>query len=75
MTETVTVKIPGDLKRAIDEANINVSEVVRDALESEIAERRREELRNDATSLRKDVGDGIKTDEIVTAVREVREDR
>ena len=68
MTETVSAKIPDDLKRAIGEA-------VRDALESEIKERRQEELRNDATSIREDVGDGTETDEIVTAVREAREDR
>ena len=75
MTETVSAKIPDDLKRAIDEADIDVGEAVRDALESEIKERRQEELRNDATSIREDVGDGIETDEIVTAVREAREDR
>ena len=75
MTTTVSAKIPDDLKRAIDEADINVSEVVRDALEKEVAERRREELRNDATALREDVGDGVETDEIVTAVRETREER
>lgn len=75
MTETVSAKIPDELKREIDAADINVSEVIRDALENEVTERRREKLRNDATSLRDDVGDGVKTDEIASAVRDAREER
>ncbi|ELY37898.1 hypothetical protein [Natronorubrum tibetense] len=75
MTETVSAKIPDELKRDIDDADINVSEVIRDALENEVTERRREKLRNDAASLRNDVGDGVETDEIVSAIRETREER
>lgn len=75
MTETVSAKIPDELKREIDAADINVSEVIRDALENEVQERRREKLRKDAASLRDDVGDGIQTDEIASAVREAREKR
>ncbi|WP_440765486.1 hypothetical protein [Natronorubrum sp. DTA7] len=75
MTETVSAKIPDELKRDIDGADINVSEVIRDALENEVKECRREQLRNDAASLRKEVGDGVETDEIVSAIRETREER
>ena len=75
MTETVSAKIPDDLKRAIDEAGIDVSEVIRDALEKAVTERRRDDLRNDVTALREDVGDGVETDEIVSAVGEAREER
>ena len=75
MTETVSAKIPDDLKRAIDEADIDVSEVIRDALEKAVTERRRDDLRNDVTALREDVGDGVETDEIVSAVGEAREER
>lgn len=75
MTETVSAKIPDELKRDLDDADINVSEVIRDALENEVTERRRAALRNDATSLRNAVGDSVETDEIVSAVRETREER
>lgn len=75
MTETVSAKIPDELKRDIDEKNINVSEVIRNALENEVKERRREKLRNDANSLRDDVEDGVETDKIISAVREARKER
>ncbi len=75
MTTTVSAKIPDELKKDLEEENINVSEVIRDALEKEVRERRRNKLLTDATSLRNDVGDGVETDEIVSAVRETRERR
>ena len=74
MTTTVSAKIPDDLKEAIDQANINVSGVIRDALEAEITERRREQLQPDAAELGEAVDDSITTDEIVTAVRESRQE-
>ena len=75
MTSTVSAKIPDELKENLEEEDINVSEVIRDALEREVRERRRDALRNDASSLREDIGDGVETDEIVSAVRETREER
>ncbi|ELZ01341.1 hypothetical protein [Natrialba aegyptia] len=71
---TVSAKIPDDLKKELEQEDINVSEVIRNALEEEITERRREKLRRDADSLRKKVDDGIETDEIVEAVRETRQE-
>lgn len=74
MTTTVSAKIPDGLKRKIEDEDVNVSEVIRTALEEEVRERRRERLRDDADALRNTV-DGIGTDEIVSAVRESREER
>ncbi len=56
---TVSAKIPDDLKKELEQEDINVSEVIRNALEEEITERRREKLRRDVDSLRKKVDDGI----------------
>lgn len=71
---TVSAKIPDDLKKELEQEDINVSEVIRTALEEEITERRREKLRRDVDLLRKKVDDGIETDEIVGAVRETRQE-
>ena len=75
MTTTVSAKIPDDLKQSIEEADINVSDVIRNALEEEVRNRRRDALRSDATALRDAVGDGVETETIVSAVREAREER
>lgn len=75
MTKTVSAKIPDEMKDEIEREEINVSEVIREALDEELAERRREGLQRDATHLRKRVGDGISTDTIVAAVRETRQER
>ncbi|AGB37393.1 hypothetical protein [Natronococcus occultus] len=75
MTATVSAKIPDEMKKDIEDEDINVSEVIRNALEEELVERRREKLRRDASSLREKVGDGVETEDIVSAVRETREDR
>lgn len=75
MTETVTARIPDEMKEGLEEEDINVSEVIRDALEKELTERRRERLKRDVDSLRERLDDGVETDEIVSAVRETREER
>ena len=74
MTTTVSAKIPDDLKEAVDQADINVSGVIRDALEAEVTERRREQLRRDAAELGERIDGSVTTDEIVTAVRETRQE-
>ncbi|GAB7019483.1 hypothetical protein [Halostagnicola bangensis] len=71
---TVSAKIPDDMKEELEKEDINVSEVIRNALKEEITERRREKLRQDVDSLREKVGDGVETDEIVEAVRETRQE-
>ena len=74
MSKTVSAKIPEELKEELEQEEINVSEVIRDALADELAERRREAFRRDATALREQVGDGVETDAIVGVVRETREE-
>ncbi|ELY93357.1 hypothetical protein C483_05308 [Natrialba hulunbeirensis JCM 10989] len=71
---TVSAKIPDDMKEKLEREDINVSEVIRNALEEEITKRRREKLRRDVNSLREKVDDGVETDEIVGAVRETRQE-
>ena len=73
MTTTVSAKIPDEMKEDLEREGINVSDVIRDALEQEITERRREKLRQDTNALRDRVGD-VGTDEIVDAVRETRQE-
>jgi len=75
MTTTVSAKVPDDLKEALDQEDINVSSVIRDALEAEITERRRSQLQQDAAELGEAVDDEISTDEIVTAVRDTRSEQ
>lgn len=75
MTSTVSAKIPDELKQDLENEDVNVSEVIRTALEEEIQRRRRERLLNDAAALRDTVRDDIETDEIVSTVRETREER
>lgn len=74
MTTTVSAKIPDELKEELDREDVNVSDVIRDALEQEITERRREKLRQDATALSDRFAEGVETDEIVGAVRETRQE-
>jgi post-segregation antitoxin (ccd killing protein) len=74
MSTTVSAKIPDELKEKLDRADINVSGVIRDALEAEIAERRREQLQRDAAELGDAVDNAVTTDEIVSAVRETRKE-
>lgn len=75
MTKTVSAKVPDELKEELEREGINVSEVIRDALNKELAERRRETLQNDVADLRKRVGSGVSTETIVDSVRETREER
>jgi antitoxin CcdA len=75
MTKTVSAKIPDEMKDEIEREGINVSEVIRKALDEELAERRRDALEHDAAALRDRVGSGVSTDVIVDAVRETRKER
>lgn len=75
MTSTVSAKIPEEMKEELDREDINVSEVIRDALDEELQKRRRERLQRDAADLRNRIGDGVSTETIVEAVRETREER
>jgi post-segregation antitoxin (ccd killing protein) len=74
MSKTVSAKIPEELKEELEQEEINVSEVIRDALADELAARRREAFRRDAAALHEQVGNGVETDAIVGVVRETREE-
>ena len=75
MTKTVSAKVPNELKEELEREEINVSDVIREALTDELAARRREAFRRDAADLRERVGDGVETAAIVDVVRETREER
>ena len=74
MSTTVSAKIPEDLKRELDEAGVNVSETIRDALEAEIRRRRRERLAERAREFRESDGPTVETEEIAELIREERTD-
>ncbi len=72
MSTTVSAKIPEELKRELDDANVNVSEAIREALEAEVRRRRRERLCERAAELKKDTQGSVDADEIAGLVREDR---
>ena len=73
-TTTVSAKIPRGLKEKLRRLKINVSQLIREALEEEVRRREEEQLRNMAEqvslSLKK-----IPSEEIVRLIRESREER
>lgn len=75
MPDTVTARVPEELKADMDEYDINVSEIVRDALEAEVRRRRREELIKRGDDLSRRIGDQIETERVVENIREDRESR
>ena len=75
MSTTVSAKIPEELKRELDEADINVSEAIREALEEEVRRRRRERLSERAASIKGGDNGSVDTDEIADLVRADRTER
>ena len=75
MSTTVSAKIPEDLKRELDEADINVSEAIREALEEEVRRRRRERLSERAAGIRRGDSGSVDADEIADLVRADRTER
>lgn len=75
MTTTVTARVPEELKADTNEYDINVSEIVRDALEAEVRRQRREELVERGDTLSQRIGDRIETERVVATIREDRESR
>ena len=69
----MSAKIPDEMKAELDREDVNVSEVIRDALDVELTERRRNRLRRDVAALRDRIGTGVDADSIVEAIRETRE--
>lgn len=75
VSTTVSAKIQEELKRELDEAGVNVSEAIRDALETEVRRRRRDRLSERAAALKKDADGLIDADEIAELVRADRAER
>jgi len=71
---SITVRIPDDLKREIDELGVKVSEVTRAAIENEVKRLRREKAKEAAMMLGRLLA-YLPDEEIVKAVRETREER
>ncbi len=71
---TVSAKIPEDLKRRAKELNINISQLIRKAIEREVRLREEKRLRMMAKEA-SDVLRKIPSIEIVRAIRETREQR
>lgn len=70
---TVTAKVPVELKKKLRESGVNVSQLVRRAIEEEIKRREEEALRTlakEASQLLKK----IPSDEFTKAIRETRDE-
>ncbi len=75
MSTTVSAKIPEELKRELDEADVNVSEAIREALEEEVRRRRRERLSERAADIKMGDSGPVGADEIADLVRADRTER
>jgi post-segregation antitoxin (ccd killing protein) len=75
MCSTVTAKIPKELKQKLKERGINISEVIRRALEEEIAAREEKELREMLDEIHANLGERLSEEDVVCAVRATREMR
>ncbi len=71
---SITVRIPDELKRDIDELGIQVSELTRTAIENEVKRLRRQKAKQAAKKLGAILA-SIPDDEIVKSVRETRDER
>ena len=72
--ETVSARIPQELKEKIDKYNVKTSEVIRVALEEEVRRRELEELKQQAKEL-KPILKKFTTEEVVRMIREDRDQR
>lgn len=72
---TVSAKIPEELKHELEREGINVSATIRNALEEEVRRRRRDELRDAADELQRDLEGKLSADDVVESVRETRRER
>ncbi|MFH2110050.1 MAG: hypothetical protein ABIJ47_02195 [Candidatus Bathyarchaeota archaeon] len=72
--ETVSARIPPELKEKIDKYNVKTSEVIREALEEEVSRKELEDLKEHAQRLRP-LLDRVTTEEVVRSIREDRNKR
>jgi len=71
--ETVSAKVPAELKKRLRELNINTSQLVREALEEEIKRREEKELKILAVKISR-VLKKIPSAEITRTIRETRDE-
>ena len=74
MTGTVVVRVDEQLKKKARAYNVNISEVVRSALEQEVQRREMRELISALERAKKALSK-VPDEEIVKAVRETRDER
>jgi antitoxin CcdA len=74
-TTTVSAKISKKLRERLREKDVNVSSVVRSALEKELARREEEDLKQRLDSLSKSLTRKISKQDVVSAVRSSRDER
>jgi hypothetical protein len=75
MSATVSAKIPRDLRERLRKRQVDISVVVRNALEKEVSHLEEEELSGKLETLKKELSGKITTKDIVRAVRSSREER
>ncbi|BFH72827.1 type II toxin-antitoxin system CcdA family antitoxin [Sulfurisphaera javensis] len=70
---TISTKVRRDLWEKAKKYNINISEVLRRALEEEIKEKEKEEARKSALIISKELN--LSSQEIVKIIREIRDEK
>ena len=70
--ETISVKVPADLKEKITHYGVKTGEVVRNALQAEVRRRQLEEIEKQLEPLRSSLGK-INTEDVVASIREDRD--
>lgn len=71
---SVTVRIPDELKKELEEAGVKISEITRKALEKEVERIKTERAKEAAVRLSELLAD-VPDEEIIKALRETRDQR
>jgi antitoxin CcdA len=75
MSATVSAKIPKHLRKKLEQKHVNISAVVRRALEEELDRREEEELKAELDTLNSSLAGKLTREDIVKAVRSSRDER
>jgi len=75
LSTTVSAKIPKQLRERLREKRVDISAVVRNALEEELDRREREELKVKLDAVHRSLSGKVTTKDVVKAVRSSREER
>jgi len=71
---SITVRIPDELKKELQETGVNISEVTRKALEDEVKKIKEQKAREAAHKLSQLLSE-VPDEEIIKAIRETRDQR